>query len=1020
MKTPVQVISDDLPSCRTTDLSALAPDDEEVSLANILRHEQERPLDYDTGSPVHALLVKRPFIGAQHVLVLTLPPLCADAWSLRQIVQDLTRLYAGDAASAEEPLQYLQFSEWQNEILEADDEDAEAARAYWRKTVADLPPAPRLAFEAEPADPGPVQFANREIRLNAPARARLHAWCRQERVSPDAALAVCWQTLMGTFSARTELTLRVTVDGRKFEDLHNAVGLFASCLPCRASFDAGESFLQAVQRTDRALQEIVGAQEYYWREQADLPESATSEMGVGFTYEDARFPQIPDGEDVKLLQIVCPLEPLKLALICRDRSDRLDLEFAYDARRYPEPGIRQLAHSFLVLLDHALATPDAPIGSLPLLTHHEQEQLLNEFNPAPRELSSVQAVHSLFEQHAHAHPDALALVCEDETLTYQQLNARANQIAHRLLQHGVTPDTLVALCLPRGAQLIVGLLGILKAGAAYLPLDPALPKPRLNDLLKDSEANLLVSTETLAADLDAPTCLLLDRDASLLAQEPQHNPEAAVRGEHLAYVIYTSGSTGKPKGVGIEHRNLLNYVLGVGERLGLGVGASYAHVSTLAADLGHTTLFGALCLGGCLHLLSSERVMDPTAWRDYFARHQIDCLKIVPSHLRALLGSESGAGHAFGAGMLPQQVLVLGGEACPWELVQQVRSLSPSLRVLNHYGPTETTVGVLTYEVGAGANRASVGSSTVPLGRPLANSRIYVLNGSGVMVPVGVVGEICIGGRGVGRGYLKRPELTSERFVEDGFAPEAGSRMYRSGDQGRYLSDGNVEFLGRVDDQVKIRGYRIELGEIQSALSGEAGVRECVVVAREEAGGEKRLVGYVVSSEVGVSGAGLRASLRSRLPEYLVPSSIVVLPRLPLTSNGKVDRKALPAPEEAEALSVVVVARNPVESVLVEIWEELLGRAGIGVTQSFFELGGHSLLATQVISRVRETFQVEVPLRALFDANTIEAFAEQLLLDPETRPQIESMAEVLLSLSELSEEELEERLSALEIDGAEV
>ena len=465
----------------------------------------------------------------------------------------------------------------------------------------------------------------------------------------------------------------------------------------------------------------------------------------------------------------------------------------------------------------------------------------------------------------------------------------------------------------------------------------------------------------------------MDRDEAEIAQEsakPIRN--TSVGGEHLVYVIYTSGSTGRPKGVCVEHRNLVNYVQGVSERIGLSPGASYATVSTIAADLGNTAVFPALCSGGCLHVISQDRSMDPVLWREYFETHSVDCLKIVPSHLAALIEADDSC-----AAMLPGKVLVMGGEASSWDLVKRIRTLSPSLRILNHYGPTETTVGVLTYDLGAEQDGAELKSTTVPLGRPLPNSRVYLLNEYLQPVPVGTVGEVYIGGAGVGRGYLNRPELTAERFIRDPFSTDTDARLYKTGDLARMLSDGNIEFLGRADDQVKIRGFRIELGEIESVLVKHPGVREAVILAREDIPGGKHIVAYVVFKAGALSTEQLREHLRHKLPEYMVPGAFVELKRIPLTLNGKVDRTALPAPEARRVEADNYVApRTPIEGVMAEIWCSALRLDQVGVHASFFALGGHSLMATQVISRIRNTFQVELPLRALFEAPTIAGLAE--------------------------------------------
>ena len=427
------------------------------------------------------------------------------------------------------------------------------------------------------------------------------------------------------------------------------------------------------------------------------------------------------------------------------------------------------------------------------------------------------------------------------------------------------------------------------------------------------------------------------------------------------------------KGVAIEHRQLLNYVHGISEQIALGSGASHATVSTIAADLGNTSVFPSLCSGGCLHILSSERALDPGLWREYFERNTIDCLKIVPSHLSALIG-----GADVDVSMIPRKVLVLGREASRWELVRRIADASPELRVLNHYGPTETTVGVLTYALDNNSWADDEESATVPLGRPLPNSRVYLLNSQLQPVPVGVSGELYIGGSGVGRGYLNRSDLTAEKFIQDPFSMCAGARMYRTGDVARFLSTGNIEFLGRIDHQMKVRGYRIEPGEIESVLIQHPSVRECLVTTRDYTASEQRLVAYVVGINPGITADELRLHLRKSLPEPMVPSSFVVLDELPLTANGKVDRNALPAPEGIRADDLFLLPRTPIEEGLAEIWGEVLRSEHVGAYSNFFTLGGHSLLAMQVVSRIRSVFDVDLPVRVIFEAPTVVGLAERI------------------------------------------
>lgn len=504
----------------------------------------------------------------------------------------------------------------------------------------------------------------------------------------------------------------------------------------------------------------------------------------------------------------------------------------------------------------------------------------------------------------------------------------------------------------------------------------------------------LLNSIQLISDGASPHIVCLDQDWSAIAQHSPLNPCDRATPENLAYVIYTSGSTGQPKGVAVEHRNLLNYLYGILEKLPVSAGAHFATVSTLAADLGNTAIFPALCTGGCLHVISSDRRSDPEALADYCQRHPIDCLKIVPSHLEALLTSSQVAS------ILPRQCLILGGEAINWKLIQTVQAHAPNCQILNHYGPTEATVGVLTYAVPYGQDQP--GSEIVPLGHPIANTQIYLLNSHLQPVPLGVKGELYIGGNSLARGYLNRSKLTQEKFICNPFNSQPGARLYKTGDFARYRSDGTIEFLGRTDNQVKIRGYRIELEEIEAVLRQFPQVKQAIVIQHQDDTSQKRLVAYVVTQPGQTSNATeLRHFIQQKLPEYMVPSAFVFLKSLPLTQNGKVDRKALPAPDQASDSTVSFVApRTPLEAVLADIWAELLKVSRVGVHDSFFDLGGHSLLMTQLLVRVRETFQTDLSLSRLFATPTIAGLAEQIERDRSGEngedPKVDLVAEAIL------------------------
>jgi amino acid adenylation domain-containing protein len=566
-------------------------------------------------------------------------------------------------------------------------------------------------------------------------------------------------------------------------------------------------------------------------------------------------------------------------------------------------------------------------------------------------LVPLSTLHGLIEAQARRTPEALALAFEGEALTYAELERRAGRLAAELVRLGAGPDVPVGLLIPRSLELVVGILAILKAGSAYVPIDLAYPPERVRFMLSDSGAKLVLTEETLKE---------FDWHGPAEATKAEAGPE------NLAYVIYTSGSTGRPKGVAIEHRNIVNYVLGVAERLRLEPGMRHASVSTIAADLGNTVIFPALATGGCLHVVSQARAESGALLAEYFARERIDVLKIVPSHLAALQSAKDPQA------VMPARRLILGGEASRLDWIDRLRRLAPQCEIFNHYGPTETTVGVLTYHVGGALPVTQ--SGTLPLGKPLPGSEVYLLDGEGRPVAPGEKGELCIGGRGVARGYLNRRELTAEKFVADPFGAGPGARLYRSGDLARALPDGAIEFCGRLDHQVKIHGYRVELGEIEEALRIQGAVMDAAVIAREDASGDRQLIAYLLAdTEVQV----IRNDLKERLPQYMVPSAFVLMEKLPLNGNGKVDRQALAALplETAQAACGSVAARSETEKTLVAIWSELLGIEAMGVDDDVFDLGAHSLMAMKALAQIRSRFDVNLALRNLFEHPTAAGLA---------------------------------------------
>ncbi|MFI9367037.1 amino acid adenylation domain-containing protein, partial [Kitasatospora sp. NPDC053057] len=628
----------------------------------------------------------------------------------------------------------------------------------------------------------------------------------------------------------------------------------------------------------------------------------------------------------------------------------------------------RIAAAWVRVLDAVTADPGVPVALVDVVDGVERERVLSDWNATAQEVAAASVV-ELFAAQVARTPDAVAVVADGERVSFAELDARANRLAHYLVAQGVGAESVVGLALPRGVEMIAGILAAWKAGAGYLPVDHVQPADRVAFTMKDSRVALVVTTEEILGELPSVGVRLVAIDGTFTAMQlsalPTTAPEVSVAGDGLAYVIYTSGSTGRPKGVAVTHGGLANYVSSVPGLVGFDVpGGRYALLQAQATDLGNTVVFASLATGGELHVLGEEAVTDPARVAAYLSEQRIDFLKAVPSHLAAL-ASVAGA-----AGVLPARSLVLGGEAATPDLVRELVEHAGERGVFNHYGPTETTIGVATTRLGVD----DAANGLVPVGAPVANTRFYVLDGHLRPVPVGVAGELYVAGAQLARGYVQRPGLTAERFVANPYG--SGERMYRTGDRARWTADGRVVFLGRADEQVKVRGFRVELGEVQAGVAAHPLVAQAAVVAREDVPGDVRLVAYVVADDPDEDTSGLPAAVREftarRLLEHMVPAAVVVLDELPLTGNGKLDRKALPAPTYgSSAAGGGRRAASLREELLCLAFADVLGLESVGVDDDFFELGGHSLLAVRLVSRIRTVLGVETEIRTLFETPTV-------------------------------------------------
>lgn len=664
--------------------------------------------------------------------------------------------------------------------------------------------------------------------------------------------------------------------------------------------------------------------------------------------------------------------PVDLEVSFGDLNGKLWGAITYAAELFERATIAAMAQHLQNLLWSACEDPAKPIAELPILSVEERKKILHDWNDTRADFPNCCA-HELFERQAAKTPDLTAVTYEGKSLSYRELNERANQLAHYLRKRGVAPETLVGICLNRTPELVIGLLGIWKSGGAYVPLDPAYPQERLNYMMQDSAAKFLLTTGELKLlfPSSADKAILLDADWDRISKESSANPESAAAPSNLAYVMYTSGSTGEPKGAMILHSGLVNYLTWAIGAYRVEEGRSVPVHSSISFDLTVTSMYPALLAGGQVELLREDVGAQNLIVALKKADHR-SLVKITPAHLELLsqqLGSQEAA-HVT-------KTFVIGGEALLAENLILWREFAPATRLINEYGPTETVVGCCVYEV----RPEDPKTGPVAIGRPIANTQLYILDSNLQPVPAGVKGDLYIGGAGVARGYFNRPELTQKKFIPDPFSGQSGARLYKSGDLARYRQDGTLEYLGRVDDQVKVRGYRIELGEIEAALAAHPKVQSCTILALEETPGNKQLVAYAVPQvNQSLVADDLKEFLKQSLPEYMVPAQFVFLDSFPLTQNGKIDRKALPAPSHANvsAAHEFVAPRNETERKVAAMWVELLKVEKIGIHDDFFDLGGHSLMAIKALSRIREEFDVDLPLATLLQAPTVAQLAALL------------------------------------------
>ncbi len=924
--------------------------------------------------------------------------LVTDGWSLSVILQEVLAFY--QAIDAGKDISLAPVRPYRDYIAWLQKQDLTQAKVFWQKSLDGFAaPTPLVVDRRLPHHRALEKSAYAEGYLSAKTTAALQLLAKANAFTLNTIVQGAWALLLSRYSGESDILFGATVSGRTptLSGIESMVGLFINTVPVRVEVPAAGQLLPWLQQLfsqqrERDLYSYSPLVEIQANSQVaeGMPLFESLLVFENYPLDEASKHKFGDLEISKVTGVEQTNYPLTAIVI---PGSQLFIRIIYDAERFEADTISRMLGHLQTLLEAIASNPYQRLSEIALLTKAEKYQLLEEWNDTKTNYPADKCIGRLFEEQVDKNPQAIAAIYEDGQLTYQQLNSRANQLARHLQSLGVKPEVLVGVYIERGLDTIVAMLGILKAGGAYLPLDPTYPQERLAYMIEDAAVSVLLTKSELTAKLPSyqVKVVCLD-DAKLISDYSTDNPTTAVTSSNLAYVIYTSGSTGKPKGVAVPQQAIVRLVKQT-NYLQLRQNECFAQASNANFDAATFEIWGALLNGYKLVGLTKEIMLSPEQLREHLTRYQITILFITTALFNQLVSAQTDIFTSL-------RTILFGGEAINPSWVEAVLKNGPPERLLHVYGPTESTTFATWYLI----RQVPAGATNIPIGRPLSNTTLYVLDPHQQPVPIGVPGELYIGGDGLARGYLNRPELTQQKFVANPFSINP-SRLYKTGDLVGYLPDGNIEFMGRIDKQVKIRGFRIELGEIESVLSGHNAVQKSVVVVREDDGKDRHLVAYIVLNEAKNSLQQneliqeLQFYLKQKLPNFMLPSFYVCLEDLPLTPNGKINRDALPPPDPKTQLKAIYVEpKTDTEKRIAAIWQELLSVDKVGIDDNFFNLGGHSLLATQMISRLRAAFEIDLPLRTVFDRPTVAALAsvitERLLAEAESDALENILAEV--------------------------
>ncbi|WP_375501417.1 amino acid adenylation domain-containing protein [uncultured Nostoc sp.] len=963
------------------DFSNVDSCERESKVTEWFKQESLKPFDL-TQAPLFRCYVLK-LEEQLHLLVMTAHHIVVDGWSINVILEELGAFYSqecqGEVCQLKPPMQFREYINSQEQ--QSQTEEMAAHESYWLEKFASSTPVLNLPID-HPRPPIKTYRGNRQtLRLNASLYREVKQLSTQKGCTPFMTLLSAYTAFLHRLTNQEDIVVGISSAGRSSASNEKLVGYCSHLLPIRSCIDENLAFSEYLGKMKGVLLEVYENQDYpfaWLLKQLKLGRDASHSPLIATIFNLDRPVAVPKmfGLETEIFSPPIAFTGFDISFYVIEMGDELVLNCDYNTDLFDAATISRILGHFQTLVEGIISHPEQRLFELPLLSESEQHQLLVEWNNTQADYPQDKCIHQLFEAQVERTPDAIAVTFEQEQLTYQQLNTRANQLAHHLQTLGVGEETLVGICTERSLLMVIGILAILKAGGAYVPLDPTYPKERLGYMLADAQLSVLLTQKHLLETLPVHKgqTLCLDQYENLFITQSTANLSSKATSENLAYVIYTSGSTGQPKGVLINHSNVARLFTAVQPWYNFDQQDVWTLFHSYAFDFSVWEIWGALLYGGRLVIVPYSVTRSPNAFYELLLKEQVTVLNQTPSAFHQLIQVET----ANQTENLNLRLVIFGGEALDIQSLQPwfARHGDKSPQLVNMYGITETTVHV-TYRPLTVADLQTTGSM---IGRPIPDLQVYLLDKNQQLVPIGVPGEMYVGGAGVARGYLNRPELSASKFIANPFSHEEGARLYKTGDLARYLRDGNIEYLGRIDNLVKIRGFRIELGEIEAVLSEHPQVQQAVVIAREDTPDDKRLVAYVVSNQDQFSTSELRGFLKEKLPDYMVPSVFVMQSVLPLTSNGKVDRKALPTPDlsTSDLSEGFVAPSTPTEEILAKLWMEVLGRKQVGIYDNFFDIGGHSLLIIQVGNKVREIFNSNISVTDLFKYPTISNLAKYL------------------------------------------